>query len=539
MTQHASLKIHHPHLKTLIDMIAFRAEEGERVAYTFADEPHTFGEMWRELNRFAAWWIERGLERGDRVLLVLPNGPEFFTGFYGVQRAGGIAVPVFPGSGPGRVRDIVELSGARAVVVPSETPERLIDQLAGLIDIDQRPILRVSEVAAPFADVNFPAIDPDDVAYFQYTSGSTGLPKGVQLSHADLLINVEQLIAGMRITRDEIFVSWLPVYHDMGLVLKTLVPFYLGATLHLLPTSLKDIHEWLQAIHKHRGTFTAAPDFAYRVCLRYIKDPGHYDLSSLRVALNAAEPVRVQTVRDFERAFGLENVMVPGYGLAEATVGVSMWTPNTPIKVDERGFVSVGPVFPRIEVKILGKEDRELPAGEVGEILLKSPANTRGYFRNPEADAQLFWGDGYIRTGDLGYVDAEGDLFIVGRQKNVIIHGGRNLSPREIEEAVDAASFVRFCAAVGVDRGRAEGEQVYIFAELRDATGGEDALHDMATQIVETFYERLGLRPGRVYLLKPRSIPLTYNGKTQHVRLKQMFLDGELRAKELILYPDF
>jgi fatty-acyl-CoA synthase len=348
---------------------------------------------------------------------------------------------------------------------------------------------------------------------------------------------MRQMIAGMEITEAEIFVSWLPVYHDMGLILKTMVPFYLAASIILLPTSLKHVDHWLAAIQQYRATFTAAPDFAYRLCLRHIKNPRDYDLSSLRVALNAAEPVRAQTIRDFERTFGLKNVMVAGYGLAEATVGVSMGRPQTEVTVDEQGQVSVGRPFLEIEVAIV-RDGQAVGPGEVGEIVVNSPANSTGYYNNAKATHQLFWRPGTIQTGDLGYLNADGELFIVGRKKNIIIHSGRTIYPQEVEEMVDGLPGVRYSAAVGIDRGRLEGEQVYIFAEIRQADARPEAeLQNMIIDIVQMFHERFGFRPGRVYLLKPKAIPLTHNGKIQHVRLKEIYLNRTLFEAGEIVYP--
>ena len=376
----------------------------------------------------------------------------------------------------------------------------------------------------------FPPLHPDQPALLQYTSGSTGDPKGVVITHANLLTNVRQMIAGMEITAGDVFVSWLPVHHDMGLVLMTMVPFYLGARLVLLPTTLTDVRQWLHAIAAHRGTFTAAPDFAYRLCLRSVRDPARFDLTSLRVALNAAEPVRADTLRRFEATFGLHRVMVPGYGLAEATVGVSMQPAGTAPVVSERGLVALGRPFPGVTIQVIAG-DRPAAPGEVGELVVESPANTSGYFRNPQATADLFWRPGCIRTGDLGYRDERGEVFLVGRSKNIIIQAGRNLAPQEIEETVEALPFVRRAAAVGIDRGRAEGEQAYVFAELRKAAPPPaEELQEMARQIVERVHQRLGLRPGRVLLLKPRSIPLTPNGKIQHAALREEHLGGGLRG---------
>jgi acyl-CoA synthetase (AMP-forming)/AMP-acid ligase II len=487
---------------------------------------------------FAGLLLGRGLEPGGRVVIALPNGPEFFFAFYGAQRAGGVAVPVYPGAGPGRITDLARLCGAKFVVAPSGLPAASPDSLSREGAGSGLQVVTVAEQASSPAWSHFPPVQPGDIAFLQYTSGSTGNPKGVILTQANLLTNVRQMIAGMEITREEIFVSWLPVYHDMGLILMTMVPFYLGAQAHLLPANLREVRNWLEAIQAQRGTFTAAPDFAYRLVLRHL-DPGEFELSSLRVALNAAEPVRAGTISAFERAFGLKNVMVAGYGLAEATVGVSMAKPGTAPRVDDRGRVSAGRPFPGVELRILAG-DEILPAGEPGEIAIRSQANCQGYFGNPDETARLFWRDGYLRSGDLGYLDRDGCLFITGRKKNIIKRSGETISPQEIEELVDAQPEVRYSAAVGIDQGRDEGEQVYVFAEIREAGGLHNGrFQDLVIQIVRDFHARMGFRPARVYLLKPRSIPLTHNGKLQHGRLKEMYLDGALRRQGSILFPEY
>ncbi len=519
---------------TLPEMLAWRARETPEVtAFTFGDIAPTFVELWREVDCFAALLAGLGIGRGERVLLALPNGPEFFAVFYGIQRAGAAAVPIFPDSGADRIADLTRLSGSRAVVLQDGLDPAVIDGVRDRLDAAGTELLTpaAAEGVEPIAELRGPAAE--DVAYIQYTSGSTGDPKGVQPSHFNLLTNVRQMIVGMEITAEDVFVTWLPTFHDMGLVISTMAPFSIAAELVVLPTSLRNIDHWLGAIESHCGTFTAAPDFAYRLCLRAA---GRHDLSSLRVALNAAEPVRASTLARFEEAFGLDNIMMPAYGLAEATVGVSMWPPGTEVKIDERGFPSVGSGFPDVELRILGEEGL-VDTGEVGEILVQSPANTGGYLGDPEATRALFHGD-LLRTGDLGYLDADGDLFIVGRQKNIIIHAGRNLAPSEIEQAADEPREVRLAAAVGVDRGDEAGEQVYVFAEARNGDSlSESDRRALATDIVRRVHERLGVRPGRVYLLRPRSIPLTANGKVRHQVLKAAYLDGSLREAGAVLFP--
>ncbi len=530
---------------TLIEMLEARARrQPERVAFEYlgrdgSSASSSFGRLWRRIGRFAAALKRQELRLGDRVILALPNGEEFFTAFYGVQRAGGVAVPIFPGSGGERLLGLAGLCGARMVVVAASGPKcveqaRCAEQ-TGLIVLEATDGGPPPTPGDPPAE-DFPRVAAEDLCYLQYTSGSTGNPKGVRITHAMALANVEQLIAGMGITRREVFVSWLPIYHDMGLVLMTMVPFFLGAKLVLLPASLTHVGRWLEAIERRRGTLTAAPDFAYRLCLRRVRGRRAFDLSSLRLALDAAEPVRARTIADMEAAFELSGVVVPGYGLAEATVGVCTWPPGMPIKVDDRGFVAAGKPFPGIEVAIV-RDGERAGIGEVGEIVIRGPANTSGYYRNPEATAQLFWRGDFLLTGDLGYLDAAGDLFIVGRKKNIIIHGGRNVAPGEIEEIVDRVAGVRVSAAIGVDRGRTEGEQVYVFAEIRPAAAGEPQA--TAVEIVRTLHSGLGFRPGRVYLVKPRAVPRTGNGKIRHADLKARYLDGRLRDEGLIIFPEY
>lgn len=528
-----------PKFKTLIEMLEVQADRTPKsIAFTFSHQPTTYDEMWGEINRFGAYLQQVGIKPEDRVVLALPNSAEFFAAFYGVQLAGGTAVPLFPRSGPDRIFNIAGFCGSDIIVAPSSTPEKQFSQYKRMGAKRGLKVVAVSESLDSDPGCQFPDIQPDDIAFMQYTSGSTGNPKGVQLSHKNLLTNVVQMIKGMEITTDDVFVSWLPIYHDMGLILKTMAPFYLGTLVHLLPTDLGNVHAWLDTIQTYRGTFTAAPDFAYRLCLRH-SDPEDYDLSSLRVALNAAEPVRVQTIIDFEKAFHLGGVMVAGYGLAEATVGVSMWKPGTSPRVDGRGFVSVGHPFPDIKIKIMG-EHGELPPGEIGEIAILSTANSRGYYQNPGETDRLFRDDGYLLSGDLGYLDEDGYLYIVSRKKNIIKRSGETISPREIQEAVDALPGVRYSAAIGIDRGRFEGEQVFVFLEIwKGHKKTEDALYEFYLDVVNAIHKRMGFRPGRVYLLKPKSIPMTYNGKIQHARLKDQYLDGSLRESGKILYPEY
>jgi acyl-CoA synthetase (AMP-forming)/AMP-acid ligase II len=536
---------------TLLHILEKRSvEEPEKIAFTFHnDSPCTFGSLWQEINCCAGYLIQRGLKPGQPVLIAIPNSGRFFYAFYGVQRAGGIAVPVFPGSGPERIVKLADLCGAAFIVISNAFPRARLSELKYRAKKSGRPVFFVEEGIGCTGDRHrsFPEVLPGDISFIQFTSGSTGDARGVRLTHANLIDNLEQMIAGMEITQTDVFVSWLPVFHDMGLILMTMVPFYLGIDLTLLPTGLNYLKTWLETIRERKATFTAAPDFAYRLCLIYIKDPGNYDLSGLRVALNAAEPVRFTTIQRFEERFKLENVMLPAYGLAEATVGVCGGKPGAAVKVDPRGFVSVGVPFPGVRMRIVRDDNKPAAPGEIGEIEVDSKANTTGYYKNPGATKKLFAKEGYIRTGDLGYMDGEGDFYIVGRKKSIIIQGGVNISAREVEESVDELPFVRRSAAVGIERAhttgeRWEGEQVYIFIEAnlnKTQLQNPQELTNITVEVVQRFEALFGFLPGRVYLLKHGVIPMTYNGKIKYHRLKELYMDGTLRKKGLILFPGY
>lgn len=524
--------------RTLIDLLAARARETpetEAVCFRATPERETsvsYGELWRRSRAFAGGLQREGVGLGDRVVVAVPNQPAFLVAFYGTLAAGATAVPVFPHADPARILHLVRLSDAQALAVP---PGASTADLARLATEAGVLVLPVEE--SPEPEVDLPDLDPEVVALLQYTSGSTADPRGVQIPHGHLLTNLAQMVTGMEITAADVFVSWLPVYHDMGLILMALAPLYVGARLVLLPTSLHSPHPWLSAITEHRGTFTAAPDTAYRLCVARGNPEGRYDLASLRVALDAAEPVRPSTLEAFESAFGLANVMAPGYGLAEATVGVSMWPPGTARKVDAQGRPSVGPPFPGITVRIVDG-DRALPPGEIGEIVVQSPAVTTGYRNNPEANAALWWNGDGLRTGDLGYLDAAGDLFIVGRTKNVIVQAGQTLYAADVEGAVADLPFVRRVAAVGIEGRREIGEHLVVFVEIgRHRAPPPDECARLVAEVVQRIHGRFGVRPARVYLIAPRTLPHTSNGKMQHASLREAYARGELH--ESLLFPTY
>ena len=510
----------------------------DRSAVVVDGRTWSYADLWHGARIAASALRRAGVRAGETVVIAVPNGAGFFLAFFGTLICGGIAVPVFPRSAPEHLSRLARLAGASALVVPATLAATDLGMLAARSARDGRTLLTVADLGSsgPPAPARTGADDPERPCYIQFTSGSTADPRGVIITHRALLANIAQMTEAMAITPADVFVSWLPTYHDMGLTLMALTPFSLGARLVLLPTDLRDVVGWLRAIQVHRGTFTAGPDFAYRLCLRNVRQPERFDLSSLQVAMNASEPVRAATLARFEAAFGVRRVMMAGYGLAEATLSVTCTSRGEHIDVDERGLVCLGQAMPGASVRIVGPA--ELPPGQTGEIVVAGPATCSGYHRNPAATAELAWSDGYVRTGDLGYLDRAGRLYFVARRKDVIKLAGRSLYPQEVESLVDEIAGIRLSAAVGIDRGGVEGEQLYVFAEARQAdTAAPADLQALAMAMVGELHAALGLRPRATLLLRTRRIPLTSNGKLRRAALRDAFLDGSLTPGPDIVYP--
>jgi acyl-CoA synthetase (AMP-forming)/AMP-acid ligase II len=335
---------------------------------------------------------------------------------------------------------------------------------------------------------------------------------------------------------DDRVVSWLPLYHDMGLIGCAFTPPLTATPLWLLPPDLRNPRPWLEMITKVHATFTVSPDFGYRNCVRNVRETSDLDLSSLKGALSGAEPVRTSTIEAFESHFGVKNIIAPCYGLAEATLAVAICPRGAPLRYDASGrWLSVGQPCPGVALRISapmpegGPVDLvDLPTETEGEICVKSPGVMQGYYNNPEATAKVLTADGWLRTGDLGFVDREGYLYVTGRLKDVIMLGGQNIVPADVEEIVDHVSGVRYSAAVGVDSERTGTQRLYVVAEVRDAGLDAAAAQALVREVVQRVHRGKGHRPARVMLVQPSTIPKTSSGKIQRSRLVEMIQAGEL-----------
>jgi acyl-CoA synthetase (AMP-forming)/AMP-acid ligase II len=320
----------------------------------------------------------------------------------------------------------------------------------------------------------------------------------------------------------------------MGLIGLAFGALYTGARLILLPPDLRDPRAWLEAITEHRAHVTVSPDFGYRNCVRHIHDTRGIDLSSLRMALSGAEPVRLSTIRAFQERFGVGDIFAPAYGLAEATLAVAVWPHGQPVRTDASGsFLSVGRPCRGVRVEIAGPDDgRRAAPGEVGEILVQSPGVMQGYYRDPEATARALRG-GWLHTGDLGFIDADGYLFITGRIKDVIIVRGQNVVPADVEESADQVAGVRYSAAVGIESERTGTQRLHVVAEVRGDSLAAEELARIARDVTQAVHRRSRLRPARVLLVRPQTIPKTSSGKIQRAALGAMVAEGRIADRTL------
>ncbi len=531
---------------TLTEMLGRRAAiSADQPYFHLYGESVTYGRMWAQSARYAAALAQAGVGQGDAVGLVYPTCAEFYYTFLGALRLGAVPVPLYPTLGVEPTAAIFRDSGAVAVVTIGWF-RKSVDASVALAP-NVRAVLEPAELESEPPLTRFPTADAEDIAFLQYTSGSTGQPRGVVLTHRNVVSTCHFMAEAAGLTPDDRVVSWLPLYHDMGLIGCSFTPPLTATPLWLLPPDLRNPRQWLELIAEVRATFTVSPDFGYRNCVRNIRDATGLDLSSLRAALSGSEPVRVSTVQAFERHFGLKNVIAPCYGLAEATLAVAIWPFGAPIRADASGrFVSVGRPCRGVDVKIVAPCDDDtsnsppsvladlaLPATTTGEISVRGPGVMRGYHNNPEATARVLSPDGWLRTGDLGFLDSEGYLYITGRVKDVIFLAGENVVPADIEEIVDHVTGIRYSAAVGLDSERTGTQRLYVVAEARGDSLDAEASGRLAGEIVRRVHEERGHRPARVLLVQPGTIPKTSSGKIQHSRLAEMIQAGELKDRVL------
>lgn len=567
--------------ETLLDIMLSRAAEHPTdIAYRF----HRFGasetqdvlmdDLARSARAIAETLTRRGLS-GERVILALPHGPDFIRAFYGCLAAGAVAVPV-PMLKPGKEDRRFEavLKDARPALVVVD--QAALEQARSVVDrVTQdggasAQVATVDQSEGDAAGWQRPDVSADTLAILQYTSGSTGDPKGVMITHGNFVANAKLIQSALRVTASSTGVLWLPFYHDMGLVGGVVMPMYAGATVDLMSPQdfLRAPIRWLEALAERKATITAAPNFALELCcdLASPEALAGLDLSHLSCLLTGSEPVNANTVERFIATFGSygfrRDAVLPAYGLAEATL-LATGTLRDKVGPTIRAFDGkalesghpaaaqgnapsrrlVGNGAPETRVRIAEPETgRPLGEGEIGEIWLTGESIAKGYFGRPELSSHGFGArllgepeaGPFYRTGDLGFVEGD-DLFVTGRIKDLVIIRGRNIHPQDVEESAtrnEPRLWTGGSAAFGVDRGA--GEELILIVEagrssvsaLKDEASGSALAADLVARIVEAHE----VMPAEIAIVRPGRIPRTTSGKIRRSAAREEWRESGFAA---------
>jgi fatty-acyl-CoA synthase len=554
-----------PRCATLNEALA-RAAASEH-GITFADEVRgvereqffAYRELHQRARRSAGYLAHRGVRPGDRVVLAIPTAVEFLDAFFGALLAGAVPVPVYPPVRLGRLTEyhaatarMISAVEARAVVATG----RVRSLLGQAVERSAPPLgCLPAEELATFDGAVEREVLPGALGLIQFSSGSTVDPKPVALTHAALLAQLASLDLLLDSGGRQLGVSWLPLYHDMGLIGCLLLALYHPGSLVLLPPEQFLVRPalWLRAISRHRATHSTAPNFAYGLCLKRIRDEelAGLDLRSWRIALNGAEPVSPALLRRFAERFapcGLDpRALLPVYGLSESALAVTFSGVGGGARglkidpallarageveeaLDGRELASVGTPVPGAEVEIRDPRGRSLPESRVGRIFTRSASLMREYFNAPEASRRALASDGWLDTGDLGFIRG-GELYVCGRAKDLVIIRGANHAPQEFEDCLEGFSQLRAgCAvALGFLPDGEESEELLLLAERRAEVEVDRA--GLTEELRAAVLGRTGVRAHTVVVLEPGTLPRTSSGKLRRQEALRRFQAGELSA---------
>jgi 8-amino-7-oxononanoate synthase/acyl carrier protein len=546
----------------------------DRVAYRFLERGEiddqiqilTTAQLDERVRAVAAKLMSMGM-LGQRALLMYPPGLDFVIAFYACHYAGVTPVPAYPprrNRNMARINSIADDAKASVVLTDRSIIKRWYNEVREDFSLGTIPWLATESIPLELAeDWTQPKISGRDLALIQYTSGSTGSPKGVMLTHDNLISNCRMITRAFQIDRNGAGCSWLPLYHDMGLIGGMLIPMYCGIpdTLMSPVAFLTQPIRWLEAISKFRGTASGGPNFAYALCTMKI-DPSqceHLDLSCWEVAFNGAEPVRADVLDQFSKKFAPfgfnPKAFYPCYGMAETTLIVTGGSKHDPPVIrpfkkndlvehrvvrttesdrDGRRLVGCGQVLQEEEVLIVNPETRRpLPDDQIGEIWINSPSCGLGYWQRPVETKEVFLarlnpdnGKVYVRSGDLGFMD-RGELFVAGRLKDMIIVRGVNRYPQDIEATVEHCHPLTRsggCAAFAVTRW--DREHLVIVCEI-EKTPGRQEYDEVIQAIRSAVTDEHDLPPDAIVLVRAYSVPKTSSGKVQRHACKKSFESGE------------
>jgi acyl carrier protein len=557
--------------QTLLEVLDWHVEQHPERPHIqlYQDEGEGESLNYRQLKagaaKVAAGLQQTGLQPAEPVAIMLPSGAEYFYSFFGVLMAGGIPVPVYPPARPSQLEDHMLrhariLDNCLAVTLITVPEARKVARLLKAQVPGLKHIVTVAELSTSGVTVTPPTLNSNDTAFLQYTSGSTGNPKGVVLTHANLLANIRAMGQTVKASSEDVFVSWLPLYHDMGLIGAWLGSLYYAMLLVVMsPLSfLARPERWLWTIHRYRGTLSASPNFGYEYCLKRTRDEDlqGLDLSSWRAAFNGAEAISPDTLQQFMARFANygfhDKAMMPVYGLAESSVGLAFPPLGRGPLIDriERTtfmrsgqakpvadpeehalrFVSCGSPLPGHQIRIVDTAEHELPERLEGRLEFRGPSTTSGYYRDADNTRKLFHQD-WLDSGDLAYI-ANGEVYITGRIKDVIIRAGHNIYPHELEEAVGNIPGIRTgrVAVFGSVDSRTATERLIVLAETRseDATEREKLRAEISTLATDL----VGAPPDEVVLAPPGTVLKTSSGKIRRAASRELFEQGEIGKRQ-------
>jgi fatty-acyl-CoA synthase len=515
-----------------------------------------FCDLVAEVRRTAANLLTFGFMRGDRIALVIPEHEPFVVTFLATMVAGLAPVPIYPPSSLRKLdgwkattTHILRVSGAAAIV----TSDDLRPSLSVLMEGSDALLLTSKLLAAQNKGLLAFDVRPDDLAFLQFTSGSTAAPRGVMVSHRNIVENCTGIVQEfLQSATDNKGVSWLPLYHDMGLIGFVLSPILAARPVILLSTIgfIKRPSLWLELIHRHRATITSAPNFAYALASRRIapEQIAQWDLSCLRVACCGGEPISTETLQTFSQKLGAagfsSSSLRPCYGMAEATLVITysrtgeMWISERidaehfgsqgearPARAGARylEFVGCGAPLAEHSVRILNEGGERLPDRVVGEIEFSGPSLTSGYFNDAAATAECYR-DGAVLTADLGYL-ADGHLFVTGRKKDLIIVRGTKFVPQGIEWCVESLSGLRKGGVIAFGYPNEAGTEDIVIA--CESANGDDT--KIARSVRSCVYENYALSLADVVVLPPGALPKTSSGKLQRSLARTLYLEGSLQ----------